>query len=184
MNRKQLFLLMLFLFLAILTFIGIKCYTFYSGKEIELQAAPQEPQEMAMADRIALSYEISRIDLRTMPNDGIFIMGDVIFATLTKKEKYWTIDRVNHSPSLLTWGQVCMRGKVTSSLGGHLLVEWGIESYSFSKDNKADLEKLQNASEISATVSVNPDCSCVLKGLVVSGVPIRKPPCFSSHILV
>jgi uncharacterized membrane-anchored protein len=175
---------MLFPTLAILTFISMKCHTFYSGKEIELQAVFIRQQEMVTVDRIALSYEISRIDLRTMPNDGIFIVGDVIFATLTKKEKYWTIDRVNHSPSLLTRGQVCMRGKVTSSLGGHLLVERGIESYSFSEDNKADFGKLQNAREFSAKVSVGPDCSCVLKGLVVSGEPIRKPPCFSSHILV
>jgi hypothetical protein len=52
-----------------------------------------------------------------MLNDRIFIMGKSILAKLIKKEKYWTIDRVDHSPFLLTKGEVCMRGKMTSLPG-------------------------------------------------------------------
>jgi uncharacterized membrane-anchored protein len=174
MDRKQFLLLMLIPAVVILAFIGVKLFTVSMGEEILLKTAPVDPRDLFRGDYVWLSYEISMIDLNNVSYDRDFSIGDTIYAALSKKEKFWTVDSVSHSRSRLAENQVCMRGSVTAShqIGNRVGVEWGIESYFVPEGEGREIERERNAGNTSVIVSVDSTCYSVLKELLIDDEPV------------
>ncbi|MBN1134232.1 MAG: GDYXXLXY domain-containing protein [Methanosarcinaceae archaeon] len=143
MDRKQFLLLMLVPAFVILVFFDFKLFTASMGEEILLKTAPVDPRDLFRGDYVRLSYEISMIDLNNVSYDRDFSIGDTIYATLSKKEKFWTVDSVGHFSSHLAETQVCMRGSVTASsqIDNRVWVEWGIESYFVPEGEGREIER-------------------------------------------
>ena len=121
MNKRQFILLMSIPAIVILSIIAVKWFTIFFGQEILLKIEPVDPRDLFRGDYVALRYEISRINLNETPHDTDFFIGDKIYASLSKKEKFWTIDSVSHSKLVLDEDQVCMKGKVERSFKSHII---------------------------------------------------------------
>lgn len=174
MDRKQFLLLMLVPAVVILVFFGVKLFTASMGEEILLKTAPVDPRDLFRGDYVRLSYDISLIDLNNVSYDRDFSRGDTIYAALSKKEKFWTIDSVSHSRLRLAENQVCMRGSVTDSrqISNKVRVEWGIESYFVPEGEGREIERERNAGNTSVIVSVDSTCFSVLKELLIDDEPV------------
>lgn len=171
MDRKQFLFIMMVPLIIILGFVGVKLYTVYTGEEILLEVAPVDPRDMFRGDYVALTYEISRISLLTVPYDSAFSPGETIYAVLSKKDKYWTIDSVSHTEPLLDETQVFMKGRVITATEKSVRVEWGIESYFVPEGEGLTIERMRNA-ELSAVVVVDNTGSSVLKQLLINDEPV------------
>jgi uncharacterized membrane-anchored protein len=173
MDKKRFLLLISVPAIVILIFLCVNLYTLHFGQEIILKTAPIDPRDLFRGDYVTLSYEISRIDLNDIPYDANFLSGETIYACLSKKEKFWTIDSVSHTKPNLNENFVCMKGRVTSSYNNRISVEWGIESY-FVPEGKGQLiERQRNAENVSVIVSVDSTCSPVLKELLINDEPVK-----------
>lgn len=176
MDRKQFLLLMLIPAVVIVVFFGVKLFTASMGEEILLKTAPVDPRDIFRGDYVRLSYEISMIDLNNVSYDRDFSTDDTIYAALSKKEKFWTVDSVSHSIPSLAENQVCMRGGVSMTasrqIDNRVGVEWGIESYFVPEGEGRKIERERNAENTSVIVSVDSTCSSVLKELLIDGEPV------------
>lgn len=173
MNKKQFILLMSVPALIIILFMSIKLLTLNLGQEILLKTAPVDPRDLFRGDYVTLSYDISTIDLDNTPHDTPFPQGNNIYATLSKKEKYWTIDRLSHIKPSLTEKQVCMKGKVTNAHKNRIFIEWGIESYFVPEGKGRVIENQRNTQNISVIISVDSTCSSVLKKIMINDEPVK-----------
>lgn len=173
MNKRQFILLMSIPAIVILSIIAVKWFTIFFGQEILLKIEPVDPRDLFRGDYVALRYEISRINLNEIPNDSDFFIGDTIYASLSKKEKFWTIDSVSHSKLVLDENQVCMKGKVERTFNDQVIISWGIESYFVPEGKGRQIEQDMVARNVSAIVSVDFTCSSVLKQLLVNDEPIE-----------
>lgn len=171
MNRRRFILMMSVPAVVILAFISVNLYIVYTGQEILLNVAPVDPRDLFRGDYVALTYEISAIDLGDVSYDTVFSPGETVYAILSKKEKFWTVDSTHHAKPLLSNDQVCMKGRVTRTYGSLVFVEWGIESYFVPEGEGRGIEDMRDA-EISAIVSVDSTGSSVLKELLINDEPI------------
>ncbi|HIC90707.1 MAG TPA: hypothetical protein EYP21_01315 [Syntrophaceae bacterium] len=96
-----------------------------------------------------------------------------MYASLSKKEKFWTIDSVSHTKPNLNENQVCMKGRVTSSYNNGISAEWGIESYFVPERKGRPIERQRSAENVSVIVSVDSACSSVLKELLINDEPVK-----------
>ncbi|UGV39848.1 GDYXXLXY domain-containing protein [Methanococcoides orientis] len=170
MNSKRFGLLMVYSLIIISLIFLPKMFTLSLGKDILLKTEPVDPRDVFRGDYVNLNYEISTIDLDKTPFDHEFMMGESIYAKLSEKEKYWTIDWVSHRKPDVSDEDVCMKGVVTSSYDDTLNVRWGIESYFVPEGDGIPIQmQMENTSVI---VSVGPDCSAVLKQLLIDDEPV------------
>jgi uncharacterized membrane-anchored protein len=172
LNKKQLVLIILFPLVLITIFFAPKLLTLSQGENIVLKVEPVDPRDMFRGDYVTLSYEISRMDLEQIPLDSNYSTGDTIYATLSKKEKYWSIDSVSHTKPLVKSGEVGMKGTVTSAYGNMVTVEWGIESYFVPEGKGKIIEGQINSGNVSAIVAVDSAGSSVLKELRINDEPL------------
>jgi uncharacterized membrane-anchored protein len=173
MNQKQFLLLMLIPAIVILSIIAVKYFTIFFGKEILLENRPIDPRDLFRGDYVDLRYEISTIDLNEIPHDNDFSYGDKIYASLSKKKKFWTIDSVSHSKPALDEDHVCMKGKVESVYDDRVFIDWGIETYFVPEGEGWQIERQENAGNVSAVVSVDFTCSSVLRQLLINDRLVR-----------
>jgi uncharacterized membrane-anchored protein len=171
MNRRQFALVISVPAVVILAFACVNLYTVYTGQEILLKVAPVDPRDLFRGDYINLAYEISRIDLAEVSHDTVFSPGETVYAILSKKEKFWTVDSVYHEKPLWGGDQVCMKGRVTGTYESRIFVEWGIESYFIPEGKGSIIQDMGNA-EVSVIVSVNSAGFSVLKELLINDEPV------------
>ena len=173
MNQRQFLLIMLIPAIVILSIIAVKWFTIFFGTEILLKNQPVDPRDLFRGDYVNLNYEISSVDLNKTPYDHDFIYGDKIYASLSKKDKFWTIDSVSHSKPVLDEDQVCMKGKVEYIWSDRVSIDWGIESYFVPEGEGRPIEQQENARNVSAIVSVDFTCSSVLRQLLINDEPVE-----------
>ena len=153
-------LLMLFPAAAILGLLAFKAFTVITGEEILLETAPVDPRDLFRGNYVQLSYLISGT-----PTEG-YDYGQTIYAVLSKKETYWTVDRISPTKPQTAPGEVCMKGTVQG--GWRSQITWGIESFFAPTDLALDIERQQRAGNVTtAVVAVDTFCNAVLKGLIV-----------------
>ncbi|WP_094227204.1 GDYXXLXY domain-containing protein [Methanolobus psychrotolerans] len=167
MNQKQLLLLMAYSLIVISLIFLPKYATLNNGKEIVLKTEPLDPRDVFRGDYVILSYEMSSLNLNETPYDYAFMEGELIYAVLSEKETYWTIDSISHAKTAVEDNDVCMKGIVTRNEGDTIMIEWGIESYFVPEGEGRQIqEQIENVSVI---VSVDTDCSAVVKQLLLNG---------------
>ncbi|WP_319506474.1 GDYXXLXY domain-containing protein [uncultured Methanolobus sp.] len=170
MKQKQFLLLMAYSLIVISLIFLPKYATLDQGKEIVLKTEPVDPRDVFRGDYVILSYEISNLNVNETPYDYDFMDGEHIYAVLSEKEIYWTIDSLSHAKPAIEDKDVCMKGTVTRNTGDTIMIEWGIESYFVPEGEGWQIqEQMENVSVI---VSVDKGCSAVVKQLLLNGEPI------------
>lgn len=173
MDKKRFLLLISVPAIVILIFLCVNLYTLHFGQEILLETAPVDPRDLFRGDYVTLSYEISRINLNEIPYDTDFSTREDIYASLSKKDKFWTVDAVSHTKPGFGKDQVCMKGRVTNSFDNQVSVDWGIESYFVPEGKGRLIERQRNVENVSVVVSVDSTCSSVLKELLINDEPVK-----------
>lgn len=170
MNSKRFLMLMVYSLIIITLIFLPKMVALSFGEDILLKTEPVDPRDVFRGDYVNLNYEISTIDLDKTPYDRDFLFGESVYAKLSEKEKYWTIDWVSHRKPDVSDEDVCMKGVVTSSYDDALNVRWGIESYFVPESEGVPIQV--QVESTSVIVSVGPGCSAVLKQLLINGEPV------------
>jgi uncharacterized membrane-anchored protein len=153
--------------LVIVLFLGAKLYTTTTGTEILLKTAPVDPRDLFRGDYVILSYDIA-----TTAHPGLeFERDENIYAALSKKEKYWTIDKISKTKPALAETQVCLKGKVRWSTSSSTRVTWGIESYFVPEGAGRDIERQRR--NLSVIVSVDGNCRSVVKELLMNDEVVK-----------
>lgn len=171
MNKKTFIIAMLIPAIAILAFIGYYYYTYSLGEGILLKTVPVDPWDLFRGDYVILRYEITTIDFTHILSTGNFTKGDDIYATLSKGEKFWNITKVGNNKPAPQSNEVCMKGKVISSYGNKLTVDWGIESYFVPEGKGRSIER--EARNLSVKVAVDSNCRAIIKELYIKDEPVK-----------
>ncbi|MGM0771108.1 MAG: GDYXXLXY domain-containing protein [Halobacteriota archaeon] len=170
MNSKRFLVLMVYSLIIITLIFLPKMVALSFGEDILLKTEPVDPRDVFRGDYVNLNYEISTIDLDNTPYDGEFLYGESVYATLSEKEKYWTIDSVSHRKPDVSDKEVCMKGVATGNYDDTLYVSWGIESYFVPEGEGIPIQmQMENVSVI---VSIGPFCSPVTKQLLIDDEPV------------
>ena len=154
--------------IVILAFLASKLYTVSTGTEILLETAPVDPRDLFRGDYVILSYGISSV---SGVNSSDFKPGDSIYASLSKKEKFWTIDTAGRNRPELAQNQVCLKGEVSSIFSDILRVSWGIESYFVPEGEGRPIERQRV--NLSVTVIVDSDCRGIVKELLINDTAVK-----------
>ena len=127
MDKRKLFVLIgVFWLIIIIGFIAVKEYNLRTGKDVLLKTRPIDPRDLFRGDYVILSYDISRLDLDTIPTDySYFRTGDKIFVTLDIKEDYGVPSKVSKIPPK---DELYIKGIIEGVIGNQLTVDYGIES--------------------------------------------------------
>lgn len=158
----------------ILGFILFKMSTLITGQDILLEIPrPIDPTDLFRGNYVTLWYTISNIDLSEITYDYEFSRDETVYAILSKKEKFWTVDSVSHSKPKLNENQVCLKGKVGSSRDNQIRVKWGIESFFSPPEQAKEIEKEKWSGNVSSIVTVDSYCDSVLRALVVKDEIIK-----------
>lgn len=99
--------------LGVIAYNEIKLAT---GTEVRLHVEPVDPLDFFRGEYVALTYDISTIDIEPGARPG-----STVYVPLSRRGHYWTGD----SAELVRPTDVFIRGRVTSPG----TVEYGIESY-------------------------------------------------------
>lgn len=167
MDKKRLFLLIgIFWFVIIFGFIAIKEFTLKTGKEILLKTVPIDPRDLFRGDYVVLRYEISTLDLNSLPSDyADFKENNKIYVALNVVDAYGAPSKVyKNTPD----EELFIKGTVRSVRGKTIDVEYGIESYFVPEGKGYDIER-RRGSNLDVKVSVDRFGNAVIKSLLIEG---------------
>ena len=171
MKQKQFLLLMTYSLIVISLIFLPKYTTLNQGKEIVLKTEPIDPRDVFRGDYVILNYEISSVNLGETPYDYEFMNGESIYAVLSEKTTYWTIDSISHAKPAIEDKDVCMKGTVVRKTDNTIMIKWGIESYFVPEGKGWQIQEQMD--NISVIVSVDTGCSAVVKQLLLNGEPVE-----------
>lgn len=114
MLAKRWFLLAIGVQLLILfSLIGVHSFTQMTGEPVMLKTAPRDPWDPFRGEYVVLSYEISRLEVGTIPMEGEpYVRGQRVWVTLAEGNPYWTAVAVSDRRPQTTAGQLAVRGTV------------------------------------------------------------------------
>jgi len=160
--------------IVIIGFLSFKIFTVTTGQDILLEIPrPVDPTDLFRGNYVNLRYSISNLNLNNTQIDYNFSGDEIVYAVLSKKEKFWTIDALYHSRPQLSENQVCMRGEVTSVYKNQIHINWGVESFFSPKEQAQEVEKERWRSNVSSIVTVDKYCNSVLKALLVGNETVQ-----------
>lgn len=167
MDKKKIFIGLGVFWLVILGgFIGIKEFTVRSGEEVILKTLPVDPRDLFRGDYVVLRYELSRIDLSTLPGSPEFVANDSIYAELEKDPLgYGKITKLSKEAPQ---GKLYIKGVVRSVYNQTIQAEYGIESYFVPAGKGYAIERLRGKG-VDAKVAVDRFGNAIIKTLLIDG---------------
>ena len=114
-SGKKLLIVVAVQFLVLLSVIGFKQYTVWTGETVLLKTAPVDPQDLLRGDYVALRYEISTIE-RSKFVDGEPYPDEEVFVELQKgSDGYWNAVAVHQAQKSSYDGTVLIKGRVETA---------------------------------------------------------------------
>ena len=162
-----------------------------TGNTVILRTAPVDPRSLFTGNYMALSYEISLIDLNKtgfggygysnyqIPSNGAMVPsnGQTIYVGLSQiNGVYRPIELLSYlpPPEGRRHGVIYIQGKVKSHWGKIIRVEYGLERYYIPETRQKDVLKMGNlgpAVTVEVSVSIT-DCTGRIKQILINGKPI------------
>ncbi len=171
MRRRVWFILAVGLqvtFLVIM--IGMKWSTLAFGTKIMLKTRPVDPWDLFRGDYVTLNYDISELDLNTVPADRKdFKRNETVYVVLKQQDKYWEPSAVSHQKP--PDGSLFIRGTVMYGYDNRLRVNYGIESYYVPQHKGRDIERSRVLPEVE--VSVDRRGNSALSRLFIDGKEVK-----------
>lgn len=167
MEKKKLFLLIgIFWFVIIFGFVAVKEFTLKTGKEILLKTIPIDPRDLFRGDYVVLRYEISTLDLNSLPSDyADFKENDKIYVALNIVDGYGVPSKMyKNAPD----EELFLKGTIKFVSEKTINVEYGIESYFVPEGKGYEIER-RRGSNLDVKVSVDRFGNAVIKSLLIEG---------------
>ncbi|WP_164553355.1 GDYXXLXY domain-containing protein [Brevibacillus marinus] len=147
MSRRFL-LLVLLQAVLLLGIVGKYYWIAATGQPITLKTAPIDPRDLFYGDYVRLEFDISRLDLRTIPHDLNGPLHDTaVYVVLEQKGKPWhEAAGVYQNKPQLAPGQTMLSGRVPYYSGDswdELRIVYGFERYYVPENTGREIE--QNA---------------------------------------
>lgn len=146
-----------------------------TGNMILLETEPVDPRDMLRGDYVILNYKISNIDLSRVTSElNSYFPGQHVNINLEPVGKLWQPKAIwtKSVPS----GGVNIKGKIKSSQGPYLRLEYGIESYFVPEGKGSRIEDyLRRNSKGKVTVEVAVDNSgrAMINRVLIDDVPVK-----------
>ncbi|TSC63908.1 MAG: hypothetical protein G01um1014106_342 [Parcubacteria group bacterium Gr01-1014_106] len=171
MTGKKVYLLLGVFWVAIIGgFILIKEYTLRSGQEVLLKVAPVDPRDLFRGDYVALRYDISSIDPRSVTGGKeLFEAGDRIYIGLRMEGKYATAVSIHKA---VPQDSLFIRGTIEHASAENLIVQYGIESYFVPEGRGEEIEK-HLGRNVDVKVSIDRFGTALIKSLLIDGKEVR-----------
>lgn len=173
--RKILMPVIVLLQVAVLVFMAAKQeYILASGEKVLLKCRPIDPRSLFSGDYVILTYEITRIDLDSIPvkpgEDRSFDNNEEIFVALEKPKggKYW--DAVAASRDI-AWLKSGHRIVIAGRIDQYYNIKYGLEDYFVPQHEGREIE--QELENVHVEVSVMPDGSSAISRLFLEGKEVR-----------
>ena len=125
---KKLLIIVGIQFLVLLSVIGFKQYTVWTGETVLLKTTPIDPRDLLRGDFVAVSYQISTIDLDKVAGDDAY--GGTVYVELQRGDDgYWDAVAVHGRREHSFAGTILLRGNVEryDGSGNIIRVRYGIE---------------------------------------------------------
>ena len=127
--NKKLLILVLLCFSFVMIAVGLvvsKEMTIRTGTTILLETIPVDPRDLLRGDYVMLNYRISNIDTSLLSGEHSFNPAQTVYVGLEKDGDFWNAVAISSSkPGQGTF----ISGRVKHSYGGHVIIEYGLESY-------------------------------------------------------
>ena len=143
-----------------------------SSRVVTLRIVPVDPQDLFRGDYVALSYDISRLDVKTLAGDDIFHGGEDAFVTLQKQaDGIWKASSISHKPALQAADDVAIRANVqnaddpTAQGPTWVSLTYGVESYYVPQGTGHAIENEARHGELSADLAIDASGRAAIKAL-------------------
>jgi uncharacterized membrane-anchored protein len=127
---KKLLIVVAVQFLVLLSVIGFKQYTVWTGDTVLLKTAPIDPRDLLRGDSVSVRYEISSIE-RSKFVDGEPYPDEEVFVELQKgADGFWGVVAVHENQERSYDGTVLLKGRVETypySSSAAVTMHYGIE---------------------------------------------------------
>jgi uncharacterized membrane-anchored protein len=156
-----------------------------TGATVVLRTIPVDPRELFRGDYVALSYDISRLDLRRLPTrlpQGRLNRGDTVYTVLVpaagNARQPWSaaavFAREPTAGDLAEYGPhaLFVRGTVVSHKAQQMQVEYGIESY-FVPEGRGQALERERGGALTVEVKVDTGGRAVIQQIRLNGKPLR-----------
>lgn len=137
---KKLLIIVGIQFLLLLSVIGFKQYTVWTGETVLLKTTPIDPRDLLRGDSVAVSYQISTIDLDEVAGDDAD--GGTVYVELQRGDDgHWDAVAVHWRREHAFAGTVLLRGDVESYYGpgNTVRLRYGIEQLFIPEGSGGDL---------------------------------------------
>jgi len=167
MEKKTIFLLVgVFWLIIILGFVIVKEFTLQTGEEVLLKTRPVDPRDLFRGDYVVLRYEISTLDLDSIPTDYTgFENGGKIYIGLSIEEGYGVPSKIYRNPPK---EGLYLKGTVKDVRNNMLNVEYGIENYFVPEGEGRAIER-QTGGNLDVKVSIDKFGNAGIKTLLIDG---------------
>ena len=170
---KKLLIIVAVQFLVLLSVIGFKQYTLWTGETVLLKTMPVDPRDLLRGDSVAVSYEISTIDLQKVAGDDDY--GLTVYVELQRDEDgYWHAVAVHGRREHSFDGTVIIEGDVDMSIsrGSTIHVRYGIEQISVPEGSGGSLPS-GSGHVVAVEVKVDRFGHAVPRRFIVDGQPFE-----------
>lgn len=153
------------------------------GQVVTLEVEPIDPRSLFLGNYLALSYEISTLDLTKVAHDAAATRakaGQTVYVVLTPGKPWAQATEVVSVPPTRDEGKLYLKGRVEWAAHDELRVEYGLERYYLSERAGARADGLVRRSwerksrppQLTAEVAVQEDGQALLKRVLADGKPL------------
>jgi uncharacterized membrane-anchored protein len=176
MNRRSInFLVVVGLqFAILLSVIGFKQYTVWTGETVLLKVQPLDPRSLFHGDYVHLNYTISTLDPRAIGGGAYFYGSDTIWVELAPGEGgYWQAVGVYRDRRDVLEGHILLKGKVEeqSFRDQQIRVKYGIEDVFVPEGSGRAVERAQ--ATLGVEVKVDRFGNAVPRRILLDGQPFK-----------
>jgi uncharacterized membrane-anchored protein len=148
---KKLLIIVGIQFLVLLSVIGFKQYTTWTGEIVLLKTTPIDPRDLLRGDFVAVEYQISTIDLDKVAQDDAYggPYGGTVYVELQRGDDgYWDAVAVHGGRGHAFAGTVLLRGDIERYYGSDegrlpsdntIRIHYGIEQIFVPEGSGGDL---------------------------------------------
>jgi uncharacterized membrane-anchored protein len=153
--------------LILLSILGFKQYTIWTGETVRLAVAPVDPRDPIRGDYVTLSYDISRLDPDELPGDR-YPSGTVYVELRERDDGIWEAVAVHEDRDREFDGTVLLKGDVQyfGGRGNTMNIEYGIEELFIPEGSGADIPWDR---DVAVELKVDRFGNAVLRHLLVDG---------------
>ncbi len=163
-SKKYVIGILIFWGIILLSFIGYKQYTLYSGTEVLLKTVPVDPRDLFRGDFVILNYDISRIQRDSIAIEGkIPDHDDRVFVLLDTQGTHAQPLAISKMPFD---NGVFIRGTVANwNFENYFDIEYGIEHYFVKEGTGQEIER--RIGKLDVRVVVDKQGRALIRSLVL-----------------